>query len=62
LLKKDTMFVYLRSRRRAWNFFLTVAVVKVEDSEGEVTLINSLEGSKGSLISITLLSEYGVLF
>jgi 2-oxoglutarate dehydrogenase complex dehydrogenase (E1) component-like enzyme len=52
---------YLRSRRRAWNFFLTVAVVKVEDSEEEVTLINSLEGSKGSLISITLLSEYGVL-
>jgi 2-oxoglutarate dehydrogenase E1 component len=30
------------------------AVVKVEDSEEEVTLINSLVGSKGSLISITL--------
>jgi 2-oxoglutarate dehydrogenase E1 component len=29
------------------------AVVKVEDSEEEVTLINSLVGSKGSLISIT---------
>jgi 2-oxoglutarate dehydrogenase E1 component len=38
------------------------AVVKVEDSEEEVTLIDSLEGSKGKFnIYNSLLSEYGVL-
>lgn len=38
------------------------AVVKVEDSEEEVTLINSLEGKKGNFnIYNSLLSEYGVL-
>ncbi|WP_367756638.1 2-oxoglutarate dehydrogenase E1 component [Flavobacterium sp. WC2430] len=38
------------------------AVVKVEDSEEEVTLINSLEGKKGNFnIFNSLLSEYGVL-
>jgi 2-oxoglutarate dehydrogenase E1 component len=38
------------------------AVVKVEDSEEEVTLINSLVGSKGKFnIYNSLLSEYGVL-
>ena len=38
------------------------AVVKVEDSEEEVTLINNLEGAKGKFqIYNSLLSEYGVL-
>ena len=38
------------------------AVVKVEESEEEVTLIDSLEGSKGKFnIYNSLLSEYGVL-
>ena len=38
------------------------AVVKVEDSEEEVTLINSLEGAKGKFhIFNSFLSEYGVL-
>ena len=38
------------------------AVVKVEDSEEEVTLINNLEGKKGKFnIFNSLLSEYGVL-
>ncbi|WP_074724068.1 2-oxoglutarate dehydrogenase E1 component [Flavobacterium frigoris] len=38
------------------------AVVKVEDSEEEVTLINRLEGKKGNFnIFNSLLSEYGVL-
>ena len=38
------------------------AVVKVEDSEEEVVLINNLEGKKGNFnIFNSLLSEYGVL-
>jgi 2-oxoglutarate dehydrogenase E1 component len=38
------------------------AVVKVEDSEEEVVLINSLEGKKGKFNAFnSLLSEYGVL-
>jgi 2-oxoglutarate dehydrogenase E1 component len=38
------------------------AVVKVEDSEEEVTLIDRLEGKKGNFnIYNSLLSEYGVL-
>jgi 2-oxoglutarate dehydrogenase E1 component len=38
------------------------AVVKVEDSEEEVILINSLEGKKGKFnVFNSLLSEYGVL-
>ena len=38
------------------------AVVKVEDSEEEVTLLNNLEGKKGSFhVFNSLLSEYGVL-
>ena len=38
------------------------AVVKVEDSEEEVTLLNNLEGSTGKFnIFNSLLSEYGVL-
>ncbi len=38
------------------------AVVKVEDSEEEVTLINNLEGAKGKFhIFNSFLSEYGVL-
>ncbi|WP_281323153.1 2-oxoglutarate dehydrogenase E1 component [Flavobacterium aestivum] len=38
------------------------AVVKVEDSEEEVTLLNNLEGAKGKFhIFNSLLSEYGVL-
>ena len=38
------------------------AIVKVEDSEEEVTLINKLEGKKGNFnIYNSLLSEYGVL-
>jgi 2-oxoglutarate dehydrogenase E1 component len=58
-LLKNTMS-YLRSRRRAWNFSHRHAV-KVEDSEEEVTLINSLEGSKGKFNIYNSLSEYGVL-
>ena len=38
------------------------AVVKVEDSEEEVTLLNNLEGKKGNFhVFNSLLSEYGVL-
>lgn len=38
------------------------AVVKVEDSEEEVTLLNKLEGKKGNFhVFNSLLSEYGVL-
>jgi 2-oxoglutarate dehydrogenase E1 component len=54
---------YFWSGRRAWNFSHRHAVVKVEESEEEVTLIDSLEGSKGKFnIYNSLLSEYGVLF
>jgi 2-oxoglutarate dehydrogenase E1 component len=54
--------VRISGRRRAWNFFTPSRCSKVEESEEEVTLIDSLEGSKGKFnIYNSLLSEYGVL-
>jgi 2-oxoglutarate dehydrogenase E1 component len=46
LLQED---VYFWTRCRTWNFSHRHAVV-VEDSEEEVTLIDRLEGKKGTLI------------
>jgi hypothetical protein len=48
--RKVLMFI---SSQRTWNFSHRHAVVKVEDSEEEVTLIDRLEEKKETLIFTT---------
>jgi 2-oxoglutarate dehydrogenase E1 component len=52
LLRKVLMFVFLD--KMSVELFSRHAVVKVEDSEEEVTLIDRLEGKKETLIFTTI--------
>jgi 2-oxoglutarate dehydrogenase E1 component len=61
LLQEDTM-MYVFLVVESVELFTPSRCSKVEESEEEVTLIDSLEGSKGKFnIYNSLLSEYGVL-
>jgi 2-oxoglutarate dehydrogenase E1 component len=46
---------------RAWTFSHRHAVVKVEDSEEEVIVLNAIENKGKFNVYNSLLSEYGVL-
>jgi 2-oxoglutarate dehydrogenase E1 component len=57
-LLQEGFDVRISGQDRTWNFSHRHAVVKVEDSEEEVTLIDRLEVKRNFNIYNSLLSEY----